>query len=231
MNYSVYIYHFANALNMAAWLVTDILWVRALAVCGNAITILYYSQHLAQYQANVWWHGMYIVINIVQIGVLLYQRRPIHFEERELSLYKLSFAGLLPFDFCKLVRHVHWLNTAEPVTLAQKGVPLDDVSIIVSGSAVVTVDGHLVSELVAGNLIGEISFMQGGPETADVATSSPSVIAQWNKDRLQHLLKRNPSLSNAWQIGMGNDLARKVSFHTEARTQYARHHNSSELSA
>jgi len=159
MNNSVYIYHLANALNMIAWLVTDILWVRTLAVCGNAITI--------------------------------------HFEKHELSLYKLSFAGLSPCDFRKLLRHAHRLITTESATLALKVVPLDEVSIIVSGSAVVSVDGHLVSELVAGNLIGEISFMYGGPATADVVTSSPSVIAQWKKDQLQHLLSRNPAISGS----------------------------------
>lgn len=213
---SVLVYHLANLLNMLAWVVTDILWVRAIAVCGNALALIYYTQHLALYEVNIAWHITYISINLIQISVLLYQRRPIKFAMRELRLFRLAFVGLSPYDFKRLLRIASWHDVDAATPLAWKGKALHDIMIIVTGKALVTANDEVVSELEPGSFVGEMSFLHGGDATADVVTSTPAIIAAWNKHELKNFLRRNPIVAGAWQIGMGHDLAKKVLFHTNA---------------
>src|SRR5579864_6144651 len=133
MDYSVFIYHFANVLNMVAWLVIDILWVRILAVAGNLFSVIYYMQHANLYQVNIAWHITYIAINLVQIGMLLFQRRPIKFTPNELALFKQAFVGLSPYEFKRLLEFVEWRQIEPQTKLATRGERLENIMIIVEG--------------------------------------------------------------------------------------------------
>jgi len=217
MDYSVFILHFANVLSMVAWLVTDILWVRVIAVAGNIFSIVYYWQHTDLYQVNIAWHTTYIAINLVQIGMLMYQRRPIKFSTNELALFKQAFVGLSPYEFKRLLEFVEWRKVEPQTTLATRGEQLDNIMIIVKGKADVMVERQKISELADGSFIGEMSFVHGGPATADVMSKTAIEMATWDKNVLSRFLRNNPSISSAWQVGMGLDLVHKLAQHTQSK--------------
>jgi CRP/FNR family transcriptional regulator, cyclic AMP receptor protein len=67
------------------------------------------------------------------------------------------------------------LNTtfARGAVITQEGAPGDSFIVIVTGRANVDVGGRQVRELSAGEYLGEISLIDGGPRTATVTAVEP----------------------------------------------------------
>lgn len=206
-----WMYHTANVLNVLAWLVTDVLWIRTFSVFGNAIALLFYANHLSLYHRNVYWHAAYIVINCVQIAVLLYERRPVTFDEDEEKLYQLVFPKLSRHDYRKLLAFSNWTLAINGAPLTRQGQLLQDIKIIVTGKASVEVDGKQVAQLRDGNFVGEMSFLNGGVANADVKTVGPLThYVSWNRKELESYLKKSHHIAHVWQHAMGIDLVSKL---------------------
>ncbi len=79
-------------------------------------------------------------------------------------------------------------------TLTKQGDPGREFVVIVSGSAEVTKDGRRVNMLGAGDFLGEIALLSGGPRTATVTTVSDADLLVLSSRSFARLTKEVPSL-------------------------------------
>lgn len=79
-------------------------------------------------------------------------------------------------------------------TLTKQGEPGREFVVIVSGTAEVTKDGRRVNMLGAGDFLGEIALLSGGPRTATVTTVSDTDLLVLNSRSFARLTKEVPSL-------------------------------------
>jgi len=79
-------------------------------------------------------------------------------------------------------------------TLTKQGEPGREFVVIVSGSAEVKKDGRRVNMLGAGDFLGEIALLSGGPRTATVTTVSDSDLLVLSSRSFARLTKEVPSL-------------------------------------
>ena len=69
--------HVANFLYLTSYLVRDILWLRVLTIFAGLSLLPFYcncSDHILW--APIGWNALFITVNLVQIGILLRERRP-----------------------------------------------------------------------------------------------------------------------------------------------------------
>jgi CRP/FNR family cyclic AMP-dependent transcriptional regulator len=78
--------------------------------------------------------------------------------------------------------------------LVRQGDPGDSFLILRDGSASVLVDDRPVHELGAGDFLGEISLIDGGPRTATVRANAPIHALVIGRDDFATLLERHPSV-------------------------------------
>jgi CRP/FNR family transcriptional regulator, cyclic AMP receptor protein len=71
-----------------------------------------------------------------------------------------------------------------------------ELMIIVDGTAEVTRDGRHVRDLGPGEVIGEISLLDGGPRTATVIAREPTTVLSISKRAFDTVLDRVPGLSH-----------------------------------
>jgi CRP/FNR family transcriptional regulator, cyclic AMP receptor protein len=69
-----------------------------------------------------------------------------------------------------------------------------ELMIIVDGTAEVTRDGRHVRDLGPGEVIGEISLLDGGPRTATVIAREPTTVLSISKRAFDTVLDRVPGL-------------------------------------
>jgi CRP-like cAMP-binding protein len=69
-----------------------------------------------------------------------------------------------------------------------------ELLIIVDGTAEVTRDGRHVSDVGPGDVIGEISLLDGGPRTATVTAREPMTVLSISKRAFDTVLDRVPGL-------------------------------------
>jgi len=73
--------------------------------------------------------------------------------------------------------------------------PSQDIMIVTAGRArVETREGDLIDELRVGEMVGEISFLDGKNRTANVAAAGPCKVLKIPAGRLRELMKANPGL-------------------------------------
>ncbi len=109
--------------------------------------------------------------------------------------YLLKGATLGDVNDVKVISEISEFKAGDPIlTEKDKG---NDIMMVVEGRArVETRDGDLIDELRAGDMIGEIAFLDGKSRTANVTSVGNSKILIIPADRLRELMKNNMKLEN-----------------------------------
>lgn len=211
MNYFIFFGHAASILTMAAYLLKDMLWLRVLTIasCFAGITFNYFVPATPLWTV-IYWNGLFVVINVVQIAIIIKERTGVDFTEEEKELHETLFKNFAPFEFMKLMRAGQWMQAREGELLATEKQPLEAVMLIYNGLLSVETNGKEVAKLKDGNFIGEISFITGGAASATVRALTPTRYISWPKEAISQLLNRNPSMRFAMQALLSTDLSKKL---------------------
>jgi Popeye-like protein len=205
------LFHLANILHVFSYLVTDILWLRVLAVVGGFCYLAWTLTTPTPSVSVIGWTLVYNTINVVQIARLWYERRPLRLDADEQALYTSVFRTLTPREFRRLLRVGRWHDAPAGEVLIEQGTRPGRVLVLASGRAAVMVGGRGVASLGSGQFAGEMSFLTGAPTTAAVHVVEPVRLVSWSTAELERFLVKHPSLRAALQLVIGRDLAAKLS--------------------
>lgn len=222
MNYFVLATHAASILTGIAYLVKDILWLRVLTVLACVAGIIFnYAFFPTPLWVVIYWNILFLVINLVQIAIIMKERREVSFTDEEQEIYETLFQSFAPFEFMKLLRVGKWLDAKKGQILAFEKRQLDDVMLIYNGLVKVEADGQTLAQLKDGSFIGEMSYITGGHATATVRAIEPTRYLSWSKKDLSKLLNRNPSMRFAMQTVLSTDLTKKLMHRSHATIMQA----------
>lgn len=202
--------HVANVLYLLSYSVKDMLWLRCLTVIAALCLLPYYYVQLVPLTAAIAWNLLFIGINLIQIVILLRERRPVTLTCDQQRLYELAFGSVTPREFLKLLEIAHWEEATDGQIIVRKGEDIDRMMMIHSGSASIRCNEQKVAELRPGQFVGEMSFITGDQTCADVVASETLRYVSWSKDSLRCLLEQRPQLKVALQYAIGIDLVGKL---------------------
>ena len=203
--------HAAFFLTAAAFLLRDILWLRALTICAN-IFLIYgaYSSLNGPMWPNIYYYLGLVSINALHGAYLLYERTLTRLSGLEQIAYDSVFRALDRVSVKKLLRAGEWLVLLPGEMLVHAGQPAERVYAVVDGTVTVKLMDKIVTSLAAGNFVGEISYLTDGPATADVVAEEPVRCVAWERELLHRLLDRNKDLHAVMYAAFGADLAAKL---------------------
>jgi CRP-like cAMP-binding protein len=213
--------HLAFALILLSFLVRDIVWLRALSIAASIASITYnYFAPARPLMLVIGWNIVFILVNIIQIALLFRERRGVEFSDEEKEVYETSFSRLSPVEFMRLLRAGEWRDVAAGTLLVDAGAVDANVLLIYTGSAVVEKNNRMITQLRAGDFIGELGFVTRQPAAARVTATEPTRLLTWSRAGLQRLLDRNPSMRATLHAELSDDMARKLSRRTGATGQF-----------
>ena len=204
------IIHVANILYLLSYSVKDMLWLRCLTVVAALCLLPYYYVQPVPLTAAIVWNVLFIGINLIQIVMLLRERRPVMLTEDQQRLYQLAFHSITTREFLKLLELARWEEAADGQFIVRKGEDMDRMMVIHSGSASIRCGERTVAELGPGQFVGEMSFITGDLTSADVVASKTLRYVSWPKDSLRCLLDERPQLKVALHYVLGADLVGKL---------------------
>src|SRR5262245_20764116 len=100
--------HVANVLYLLSYSVKDMLWLRCLTVVAALCLLPYYYVQPVPLTAAIAWNLLFIGINLMQIVILLRERRPVTLTVDQQRLYQLAFRSVTPREFLKLLELARW---------------------------------------------------------------------------------------------------------------------------
>jgi len=98
-----------------SYYVRGMLWLRILAVIGFVLETIYFGLIGSDLYTGIVWNLIFILINVVQIARLLWERRSLRLPVDEKSLLREVLAGLDDFQIAMLLKASEW-RTLEPGT-------------------------------------------------------------------------------------------------------------------
>ena len=203
-------FHLANVLYVFSYLVTDILWLRVLAVTGGFSYLTWTLTTPTPSLSLIGWTLVYNTINVAQIARLWHERRPVRLDADEQALYAATFRTLTPREFRRLVGAGQWRDAKPAEVLIAEGTRPGRVLVLASGRAVVKAGGRDRGTLGPGQFAGEMSFLSGAETSASVEVVEAVRFVSWPTAELERCLAKHPQLRAALQLVMGRDLAAKL---------------------
>jgi CRP-like cAMP-binding protein len=196
-------------LALSYWL-TSIYWLRAVAILGSSLEILYFTYTGGNLQVGIIWTVVFIVINAFHLVLLTRERMSLRLPEADAPLLRESLAGLSDPQIAKLLRAADWQDCAAGEILTRQDAPVDALYFLCRGRANVEVSGKFVTYLDKGSFIGEIAYLTGNPATATVTVEEPSRLLAFSKMKMARVVASDEQISGIVYQLLGRDLAQKM---------------------
>ena len=185
--------------------------LRILIICGSSTYIAYY--YLAP-SAPLWdpliWSSVFVMINVLMIFRLLYDRVGIYKNEHERQLYRM-FYDFNPGMFRQLMSTSTLENAQSITVLTKEGEPLDKLYFVINGGIRIEKSGRIFDHM-PGAFIGEVAYLTGEFASATVSIPTDSTYIVWDHQSLKALTQRKPGLKARLEAMFNQDMALKVRF-------------------
>ena len=205
-----YLLHVANAFSIVAFLVKDILWLRALSITGGVCMVTAYVARTPPMWDGAGWDALFVAINVVQIGLLVAARRPVRLTGDEQALYQATFRALTAREFKQLADRGIWQSMQTGTHFIEAGKELETVRVIASGEVEVCAGDRVLSRLGPGQFVGEMAFLSSEQPSVDVVAATDTRCLAWPAAALKQALTNDAELRAHVQTILGVDLARKL---------------------
>jgi hypothetical protein len=210
ITYADYLVHLSNILLLISYSVRDILWLRWFAVAAAFIVMPYYLSQPAILWPPVAWGGVFAVINLIQIALIYWERRPVQLNAEEQTLYDLAFRSIRPRDFVSLLMVGEWKDANPGERLLTAGQPTDSIYIAIFGDLEFRRGETIIGRLKPGETIGLAQAFTEEPSSADAAFVNAGRYVKWPIASLRRFLERKPDIRAALQQHVNTALAKRV---------------------
>lgn len=202
--------HVSYLLIAISYWLTNILWLRVMAVIGLALEILYFRMSGGAMHTGIGWDVVFIAINLFQIYRLIADHRRLrHLHELHL-LTQGAFCGLSRTQLARLVAAGTWRTFEPGDQITREGEPVSEMLLICDGLVVVEAQGQAVARLHGGSLVGELAFVSGKPASATVTVEQPVRALALDMEKLRKLVVADDLVAGAIDNIVGRDLAAKL---------------------
>jgi CRP-like cAMP-binding protein len=202
--------HLSYILIAVSYWLTDIFWLRVVAVVGLSLEIVYFLMSGGDLRAGIGWDLVFIAINLYQLYRLVQERLSLRLPEKDRDLLRKVLAGLNDGQIARLLGAGVLYDLPAGTTLAEENEALEKLYFICDGRVSVTISGRAVSQLEEGNFVGEVAFLTERPATATVVAETPLRALAFDRDTLKQFFKNETEVAGLIYQLIGRELAHKI---------------------
>lgn len=184
-------------------------WIRLL-VMASAIVGICYSYFMLHDPVGVFWETLLLTVNLVRLSLDCLQDRLARFSAEERRFVDAVFPGLSPAQKRRLLDDGEWIAAPPGMTLSRQGAPVTHLSWLEKGDARIVIDGATVARSGAGDLIGELTILDGDHASATTILTTPARIWRIEAAALRRLSDRRPEIRNGLDAAFTCEIRRKL---------------------
>ena len=202
--------HLSYVLIAVSYWLTDIFWLRLVAVVGLAFEILYFWLSGGDLRTGIGWGLIFILINLYQIYRLVKDRLSLRLPEADRELLRSVFTGLDDAQIAQLLAAGEFCEVADGMALAEEDQALNRLFFICAGRVKVTIADRQVSHLERGTFVGEVAFLTERPATATVIAEGAVRALVFERGKLNQFFQKEAEVAGLIYQLLGRDLAYKI---------------------
>ncbi len=212
-----YLYSIAAILSFAAYLTSNVLWLRILLVLAATVYVI--TGISLGITSMAGWNFAYLLINLFHVVVLLMNNSTVLLTDETKDIYHQEFSALTTREFKKLIK-TNPLYKVNDEKIIEEDEVTQKLLVIIKGEATVLKSGKKIAIIKQGDLIGEMSFMSAQPASADVVTNGEALIAYWTHKDLEKIQKKNNQLYNKFISIICRNLVSKINRNNSEIVKY-----------
>lgn len=202
--------HLSYVLIAISYWLTDMFRLRAVAVVGLSLEILYFWLSGGDLRTGIGWDLIFISINLYQIYRLVKDRLSLRLPEPDRELLRSVLTGLDDSKIARLLVAGDFCDIADGTTLAEEDQALEKIFFICSGRVRIMIAGRQVSHLERGNFVGEVAFLTERPATATVIAEGDVRALAFEKSKLSQFFHNEAEVAGLIYQLLGRELAHKI---------------------
>ncbi len=202
--------HLSYILIAISYWLTDIFWLRIVAVVGLSLEILYFLLSGGDLRTGIGWDLVFILINLYQIYWLVQDRLSLRLPEKDRELLRRVLTGLSDAQIARLLNAGALCNLPAGTKLAVENQALEKLYFLCAGRVGVTIGGRDVSQLEEGNFVGEVAFLTERPATATVIAETEVRALAFDRDKLKRFFQGETQVAGLIYQLIGRELAHKI---------------------
>lgn len=202
--------HLSYVLIAVSYWLTDMFWLRLVAIVGLSLEILYFLLSGGDLRTGIGWDLVFIAINAYQISRLVQDRLSLRLPKADRELLRGVLTGLDDAQIARLLIAGRFDDIAKGTTLAEENKPLDRLFFICAGHLKVTIAGREVAHLEKGNLVGEVAFLTDKPATATVVVEDSVRALVFERAELNRFFRNETEVAGLIYQLLGRELAYKI---------------------
>ncbi|MFO7476955.1 MAG: cyclic nucleotide-binding domain-containing protein [Methyloceanibacter sp.] len=202
--------HLSYILIAVSYWMTNIFWLRVVAVIGLSLEIVYFLLSGGDLRAGIGWDVVFIAINLYQIHRLVKDRLSLRLPEDDRELLRGVLVGLDDAQIARLLAASTFTDIPAGTVLVQENQELEQLFFICSGRVKVSIGGREVSHLEAGNFVGEVAFLTERPASATVTSESVVRALAFDRGKLNQVFRRDTDVAGLIYQLLGRELAHKI---------------------
>jgi hypothetical protein len=202
--------HISYLLIAISYWLTEIFWLRVVAVVGLSLEILYFWHSGGDLRTGIGWDLIFILINLYQVYRLVKDRLSLRLPESDRELLRRVLTGLDDSQIARLLNAGAFCDLTNGTTLARENEALKTMFFICSGRARVMIGGREVSRLEKGSFVGEVAFLTDKPATATVIAEDDMRALAFDGNVLRQFFHKETEVAGLIYQLLGRELANKI---------------------
>jgi CRP-like cAMP-binding protein len=206
---AAFVGHAGYILLVLSMLMTQMLWLRIIAIGAGILQAIYYGVFLHD-PVGTFWETIFTLTNVAQLAIIAYRNRTARFTADERAFYDTAVPTLEAADARKLLAAGRWV-TAEPGTvLTREGEEAPVLAFLVSGEVDVAINGKKVGDCGPGSFVGEISVSSKMPASATATVRTPARYLGFDRAFVIQTLDKHGEIGNALELAFRHGLRDKL---------------------
>lgn len=204
--------HFSFGLSAISFAMRSLLWLRIVATVSLLLSLAYNLMVPQVYWLVVWWIAVFIVINVAQLIILIYQNNEIQLSHKLGLIRAHSFPGMSSRAFLKLYEQANIQSFDQDTVVVEMGGATTGLSLITKGNVVETLATGENRRIVNGQFFGDLTLVQPSSLIASptlCVANKETEIAYWTYEALATLFKKNERIKSGVFQAMSYALATK----------------------
>ncbi len=189
-----YLVDLSSVLTLISFSVRSMVVLRFLAIGAQLTFIPYCLMQPTPLWTPIVWNLLFMGVNVVNLVILMLEKRPVVLNADEQKLYSLAFKTLKPREFLALTRIGEFRDGAAGEAVIVQGEQSPHISILIDGKASIYVDQKRIKNISQGRLLGLESVMSGEPQLYGISFDTPSRHCRWSVVQLRNYIDKRPDL-------------------------------------